>query len=322
MKHGALERRHNHGVPDMTTIEWTHLPGFRGESWNPVTGCTKVSTGCKNCYAEATFPRAYSKSGRKFTDVMMHSDRLDKPLRARAPRCYFVNSMSDLFHTDVTDDFIRAVWATMAAARQHRFIVLTKRPDRMQEMLAAWRRDGLTLREGCGAVLPNCWLGVSVEDQAAADERIPLLLQTPAAVRFVSYEPALGPVCFAKSWMMTAADDMWERGDPLAAVMMRQSVADGSGWMAPALDWIIVGGESGPKARPFDVQWARDTVRQCRAAGVACFVKQVGAWPVYRAMKPFNGPQQLFSNGEPLRDRKGADMSEWPEDLRVREWPR
>lgn len=305
----------------MTKIEWTHPPGFKGESWNPVTGCTKVSDGCKNCYAERDFPRAYGNTGRKFTDVALHSDRLDRPLRRKTPICYFVNSMSDLFHADVPDEFIARVWNVMAHAPRHRFIVLTKRPERMCAWLSSvvkWRgepsiwmaRDPLDLIVGYQWPLPNVWLGVSVEDQPAADERITLLLRTQAAVRLVSYEPALGPVDF-RQWTF--------------AEHARRAIG-----AHPGISWIIVGGESGPKARPFEVQWARDTVRQCRDARVACFVKQVGARPVHvgRWEPTPIGYERVEEDGCAhrhyvyLRDRKGGDPSEWPEDLRVREWPR
>lgn len=177
-------------MSDKTKIEWTDA------TWNPVTGCTKVSQGCKHCYAEREWPRltklvpAYA--GRDFTEVRTHADRLDQPLHWKRPRRVFVNSMSDLFHQDVPDEFIRAVFAVMAQAKQHTFQVLTKRSERMREILTRWHRDGLTLREGCGAVLPNVWLGVSIEDQPSADERIIELLKTPAAVRWISAEPLLG----------------------------------------------------------------------------------------------------------------------------------
>ncbi|MCP5230931.1 MAG: phage Gp37/Gp68 family protein [Zoogloeaceae bacterium] len=298
----------------MTAIEWTHMPGYRGETWNPVRGCSIVSKGCTNCYAMKQAHR-FSGPGGAYEGLTMLTnggpvwtgavrtvpDMLDKPLRARVPTCYFVNSMSDLFHEDVPDEFIDQVFAVMALSPQHRFLILTKRPERM---LAYTNGAGVAARVEDAAKLlrekpssafrvypvgprgefgdrwfchpwppENVYLGVSVEDQATADERIPLLLQTPAAVRFVSYEPALGAVDFGP-WVFDAATDMAMRGDPLAAALMRQSVEDGSGWMAPTLDWIIVGGESGPKARPFDVAWARSTIEQCRAAGVPVFVKQ------------------------------------------------
>jgi len=215
-----------------TSIEWTDA------TWNPVTGCSKVSAGCKNCYAEAIADRFWAGS-RKFTDVMCHEDRLMEPLKWKKPRRVFVNSMSDLFHEDVPDEFIDKIFAVMALADKHKFQILTKRPSRMQSYVV-----GLVSRPPS-----NVWLGVSVEDQATADERIPLLIETPAAVRFVSYEPALGPVDFSK-------------------------VPGQSRVVARIPDWIIVGGESGANARPCKVEWIRKAVTQCAAAGVACFVKQ------------------------------------------------
>jgi protein gp37 len=193
-----------------TGIEWTD------EVWNPVTGCTKVSQGCKNCYAERVAERFWK--GRSFGDVQMHPERLEAPLHWRTPRRVFVNSMSDLFHEDVDIGFVLAVWSVMAneRCRQHTFQILTKRPSRMLEIL----RD-IENGSGCSVALPNVWLGVSVEDQATADERIPLLLDTPAAVRFVSYEPAIGPIDFTRIDM---GSDMC-------------SVLGGRG----NLDWIIAG---------------------------------------------------------------------------------
>jgi len=318
----------------MSNIEWTD------ETWNPVTGCTKVSAGCKNCYAEALAPRVFAGQvmcqgaggkayfdsiadardatgafnewePRRFTDVRWHHDRLDKPLRWRKPRRVFVNSMSDLFHEDVPDDFIEEVFARMAIAPKHTFQILTKRPRRMREFLASpdygvvrKRRHRINQKANAcseppdhdwawnaGWPLPNVWLGVSCEDQAAANERIPILLDTPAAVRFVSAEPLLGPIDFVRC----------------AAIETSDVGAHGF------VDWVIVGGESGPKARPCDVSWIRSIVEQCREAEVACFVKQLGRRPYDPAI--LNGAHWE------TRDKKGGRPSEWPEDLRVREWP-
>ena len=183
-------------------IEWTD------ETWNPVTGCTKVSQGCKNCYAERQWPRMVrlipSYAGREFTDVRTHADRLDKPLRWQKPRRIFVNSMSDLFHEDVPDEFIDQVFAVMALAPQHTFQVLTKRAHRMREYLSdsmrlekiyiQWNSVSGLPREAQGWPLPNVWMGVSIEDQPTADARIVELLETPASVRWISAEPLLGPV--------------------------------------------------------------------------------------------------------------------------------
>jgi protein gp37 len=230
--------------------------------------------------------------------------------------------MSDLFHEDVADDFIDRVFAVMVFAEQHRFQVLTKRPERMLAYLNA-----LMGRWGEAADWPllNIWLGVSTEDQPTADERIPLLLQTPAAVRFISAEPLLGPINLSR-YLVPPMHVTWGNTDLPPAERERPSTEDvqAVSQLARAaarmqgqayLDWVIVGGESGPGARPMDVAWARSLVQQCRAAGVACFVKQLGAKPVERTNGVVTWPDVE------LRDRKGGDPSEWPVDLRVREFP-
>ena len=201
-----------------TTIEWTDA------TWNVVTGCSKVSPGCKNCYAEAVANRFWAKQyppipsvvngepdgrDRRFTDVQCHPDRLEQPLHWRKPQRIFVNSMSDLFHEDVPDEFIFQVFGVMFLAKQHTFQILTKRAERMLDCCLRAAKDPTSyiwawaseLQQGSVDVpqtitfpLSNVHLGVSVENQKYADERIPKLLQTPAAKRFVSYEPALGPI--------------------------------------------------------------------------------------------------------------------------------
>ena len=257
-----------------TSIAWTDA------TWNPVTGCSKVSPGCKNCYAEAVAKRFWK--GRAFTDVRCHPERLDQPLRWRAPRKIFVNSMSDLFHEDVPSSFIDCVFERITRCERHTFQILTKRPTEAAKYFKAgramwWRWP-----------LPNVWLGVSVENQTTADERIPILLQTPAAVRFLSVEPLLEGIALGT-----------KSGNARCPI-------------APAaLDWVIVGGESGPNARPCNVEWIRDIVRQCKGANVPCFVKQLGS--------NTNWSENGWSR---LNDRKGGDPAEWPEDLRVREFPR
>ena len=241
-------------MSDKSGIEWTDA------TWNPITGCNKVSEGCKNCYAERMALRLQKMGAPRYTNgfkVTPHPDVLEKPLHWTRPRRIFVNSMSDLFHPDVSDEFIRAVWTTMAMAPQHTFQVLTKRPRRMFELLDAWEQEGLTLREGYGSVLPNVWLGVSVENQRRADERIPHLMQTPAAVRFLSCEPLLGPI---------ELDGIW--GYPGAADSEQLAV-----W---PIHWVIAGGESGPGACPMDAEWARSLRDQCATAGVPFFFKQWG----------------------------------------------
>ena len=267
-----------------TVIEWTDA------TWNPVTGCSKVSAGCAHCYAEGVAKRFWGN--RKFTDVQVHPERLNAPLNWRNPKRIFVNSMSDLFHEDVPGDFIARVFSIMRLAKHHTFQILTKRPERMKLEILSWENLDLPV---------NVWIGVSVEDQAAADKRIPLLLQTPAAVRFVSCEPMLGPMNLAP-WLR-----FWKRSSSVRAV-------------EKGLDLVIVGGESGPGARPFNIEWGRSLRDQCKAAGVSFFMKQLGAWPLFdfaNAGRIQEGHGKYFG----IKDRKGGDMSEWPEDLRVREFP-
>jgi protein gp37 len=272
----------------MTRIEWTD------QTWNPTTGCKEISPGCANCYAARLAATRLSRQSRyrglavlgdngrpHWTgEVRLHPGRLHEPLRWRKPRKVFVCDMSDLFHADVPDWFLRHVFEVMRLCPQHTFQVLTKRPERMQSFLSG--ADCLPLK--------NAWLGVSVEDQQRADERIPYLLRTPAALRFLSCEPLLGPVNLHR-YLPRSFDptDTAPDGSP----------AD---YSQTGVDWVIAGGESGPLARPCRLEWLRSLVRQCQEANVPCFVKQFGS--LHR-----------------LRDRKGADPSEWPEDLRIRQWP-
>lgn len=232
-------------------IEWTD------ETWNPVTGCTKVSQGCKHCYAERMATRLAGRAGYPAVphqfDVTLHPERLDDPLTWKKPRRVFVNSMSDLFHKDVPFDFIQRVFFVMAHSPQHTFQILTKRPEIMHEFMG-WVAP-LYIK------LPNVWLGVSVEDQKAADERIPWLLKTPATIRFVSYEPALGPIDF----------EPWLSGKFSGEEYRLQRRGN-------MLDWVIVGGETGPGARPAHPDWFRSVRDQCQAAGVPFFFKQWGEY--------------------------------------------
>lgn len=283
-------------MANKTGIEWTDA------TWNPVTGCTKVSQGCKHCYAKhQAWPRLTGMpntvyTGREFEQVMCHPERLDQPLRWMKPRRIFVNSMSDLFHEDVPDEFIDQVFAVMALTPQHTFQVLTKRPARMSDYLSrsavevgiGLQAMGMCLdaavktkgRSNLGAgvllhasdinpggivnwPLVNVWLGVSVEDQDAADERIPLLLQTPAAVRWISAEPLLGPVDLRLSRLQE-----WNK----------LAVENSQPWAASSIDWVVVGGESGPNARPMHPASACNLRDQCAAAGVPFLFKQWGEW--------------------------------------------
>lgn len=259
---------------DKTGIEWTDA------TWNPVTGCDKVSPGCDRCYAETFAERWRGTRGHYFEtgfDVQLRPDKLGLPLRWTKPRKVFVNSMSDLFHDSVPDAYIGSVFDVMARAEQHTFQILTKRHGRMRALLRKWEQEGAEsvergeLHPKYGAAawrrrdgmwctprvwpLPNVWLGVSAEDQKRADLRIPALLDTPAAARFVSAEPLLGPI------------DL--HGDPIGK--------DSVFWIGH-LDWVIVGGESGSGARPMHPDWARSLRDQCLAAGVPFLFKQWGEW--------------------------------------------
>lgn len=287
-------------------------------------------------YAEQT------KAGPRWTGrVQLVESALDWPLRwrgdkrARAegrPSRVFVNSMSDLFHERLSDEEIAAVFGVMAASPQHVFQCLTKRPERALRWFTEGQPKSCWPLEGCINAashfvrswgdrtisakwpLSNVWLGVSVEDQATADERIPLLLSTPASVRFCSYEPALGPVDFDRIALKFSRP---MPGDPTHD----SALSDHEGFTTK-LDWLIVGGESGPGARPFDLAWARAVVEQCREAEVACFVKQLGAQPYESDVEYVEGRAVAVSSHDiRLRNRKGGDWSEWPEDLRVREFP-
>ncbi len=317
-----------------TSIQWTD------KTWNPTRGCDPVSPGCKLCYAERLAGR-FCKPGQPFHGfvqlgkngnrgsswtgkVELIESKLDEPLHWKKPCRVFVNSMSDLFHEELRDEVIDRVFAVMALCPHITFQCLSKRPRRMMEYLEPGKDYGQDLHEWSKSYrrvfdsmvamlrtanphalnrasdwldehypgrdgflrswpLPNVWLGVSVEDQIRKD-RIDLLRQTPAAVRFLSIEPLL---------------------EDIGTLNL-----DG-------IHWVIVGGESGPGARPFNVRWARDVIAQCKAAGVACFVKQMGANARTNAIRGYDDAMQRLE----LKDSHGGDMDEWPGDLRVRQFP-
>lgn len=275
---------------DKTGIEWTDA------TWNPIRGCSRVSEGCRNCYAEIVASRfsgegmpyegLIAKGGQWNGNVHLVESALDQPMRWRKPRRIFVNSMSDLFHENVPDDVIAQVFAVMARSKNHTFQLLTKRPQRMRDWLSRvanwggwWTHDGTAPAASYGGTgiivghaqwpLPNVWVGVSIEDQATADERIPLLLKTPAAVRWISAEPLLGSVDI-RPWLRACYDASmrWLKGDD-----SRCSPAD-----MPFLDWVVVGGESGAGARPMHPDWARSLRDHCVEAGVPFLFKQWGEW--------------------------------------------
>jgi protein gp37 len=228
--------------------------GAHGESWNPTTGCSKVSPGCANCWAE-TVSHRFSMTHLPWTpehaaeNVTVHPARLEEPLHWRTPRTVAVCFMGDLFHEQVPDSFIDEVVAVMTATKRHTFLVLTKRAERMR----AYFEGGWGLK--CMWPAPNVWLGVTAENQRMADERIPLLLDTPGK-HWVSLEPLLGAVDI---------DEWIPCGDPQCEEEMN------------FLDWVVVGGESGPGHRPMPLEWATDIQAQCEAAGTPFYFKQIAA---------------------------------------------
>ena len=244
-------------MAESSQIEWTD------STWNPLTGCTMVSAGCSNCYAMrlagGRMRDHWSRKGLT-TDtpngpvwnglIKFNEAWLDQPLRWRRPRLIFACAHTDLFHPDVNLEWIDRIWSVMLKANHHRYQVLTKRPERM------YRYVRQTI-DGRGRVPQHIWLGTSAEDQATAQERIPWLIETPAAVRFASLEPLIGPLD------------------------LRQIVANGrvgSALEVGGLNWVIAGGESGPRARPMGLPWARKLRDQCNQAGVAFHFKQWGEW--------------------------------------------
>ena len=267
-------------MSDNSRIEWTEA------TWNPVTGCTKVSPGCDHCYAERITERFHGKGS--FEIVKLHEDRLDVPLRWRKPRRVFVNSMSDLFHDDVPDEFIARVFAVMAAASWHTYQVLTKRHGRMRSLLNSDKFKLQVHNAYCclpsdipsirGYVwpLPAVWLGVSVETQKWADIRIPALLDTPAAVRWLSCEPLLGPLELGA--YMARSDDHapWSYTEFGVLCMCGAACDRDERCTRPDVDWVVVGGESGPYARRMDPEWALAIRDQVTYAQVPFFFKQWG----------------------------------------------
>lgn len=342
-----------------SSIEWTDC------TWNPVTGCTRASAGCDNCYAVTMTKRLEAMGQEKYSGlvnigknhfngvVKCHDDALLIPLKWKKPRKVFVNSMSDLFHKDVPFEFIDKVFAVMALTPQHTYQVLTKRPERMAEYLnngmfepgstsvldqieeiveqaggdvdrlydAAHDRKTLRVYAigdtgdyGCDIQmpLPNVWLGTSVENQAAADERIPHLLKCPAAVRFLSCEPLLGPVD------LTRVDG--NRSTCETTCMVNSLTGNHTDMGRPCAEtgvvhWVIAGGESGPGHRPMDLTWVSSLKDQCESAGVPIFIKQLGGTFYHSGYR--NGDDDIHAGP------KGGDWEHhnFPDDLKIREFP-
>ncbi len=290
-----------------TKIEWAD------KVWNPVTGCSKVSEGCRNCYANRMAKRLAGRYGYPIDDpfhVTMHPVRLGEPLRWKKAQRVFVCSMGDLFHDDIPPIFIKLVFNTIERCPQHTFLILTKRPRRAYEILAG--NTMFCLQDP----LPNLWIGVSVEDQKTANERIPILLQVPAAKRFVSVEPMLGSVSLS-SYLLV--------GEHACSPS-----CDYTGHPAPKLGWVICGGETGPAARPLHPDWVRNIRNQCVAAEVPFFFKHWGEWSWTYAGIPEKAKQEIVYSGYGDSCTKmwrvgkkiaGAELDgqiwrEYPEDVR------
>lgn len=314
-------------MADKSKIEWTDA------SWNPIrarnkaTGksgwhCEHVTTGCENCYAEPINKRLGSglpfKPGhRRDIEIFLDQKMLTQPLRWKKPRKIFVGSMTDLFGSFVPDDMIDKMFAVMALCPQHTFQVLTKRSDRMRQYLSAARAHPVALEAlaitldahsydrvsmvGRGVIirgdvahlklwpLPNVWVGVSAENQDTANQRIPDLVGTPAAVRFISAEPLFGPIDLERLSCFRA-------GAPINVLDSRMRLNN----QPMHIDWIIVGGESGPKARPMHPDWARSLRDQCKAAGTAFFFKQWGEWVSVSEVEG-EGKHHSFPDGATVR---------------------
>ena len=358
----------------MSNIEWTDetwnpVIGCR----HVAEGCRNcyAETMSKRLAAmgQKQYAEVINEQGKFNGKAIPQPQQLDKPLRWRKSRMIFVNSMSDLFHEDVPFEFIAAVYGVMAACPQHTFQVLTKRPERMLEFFewvakqpfAIESKQNYDFVDGVNVVadelvkfnltvpglqkidydveppvwpLPNVWHGVSVANQKDADKNIPILLQVPSAVRFVSAEPLVGPVdlCVGKQGRGDNYDTLGGTVTKFHGSKARDrsecstNVSVQSGY--PKLDWVIAGGESGPNARPCDVAWIRSIVQQCQAANVPVFVKQLGArviaqetwcapgFPAFISLAAVSGPPFRVCLG-----LKGSDPERWPEDIRVRQFP-
>jgi len=332
---------------------WNPIRARRKSNGKAGWACTHASPGCINCYAESINKRfgtglAFNVPSLDQVELFISEKILQEPLRLKKPATIFVGDMFDLFHEAITDEQIEAVVAVAALCQQHTFQFLSKRADR----LLRWFQENNGPMETCeqgvqrrsefigkivwdgrgsqphlyfrataesvanrrawpGWPLPNCWFGVSVESQKYADERIPLLLQTPAAVRFLSVEPMLEKITFDER--LGPGNRPWlKKGCHYASDGFVMDVAHSCEEDCTSIDWVICGGESGPKARPFNLAWAENLLQQCKEAGVPFFMKQMGSNPYL-----YNEDAKMRS----IRDRKGGDMNEWPECLRVREFP-
>ena len=295
--------------------------------WNPTRGCSRTGTpGCDNCYAERQAIRfkdgtykglvRSTRLGPRWTgEVAVVPDKFDEPLRipqrGKARARIFVDSMSDFFHEKLSAQDLEPIWKTMKEADWHDFLILTKRPENIVDRLPSdW-----------GTGYRNVWLGVSVENQECAEKRIPVLLNVPAAVHWLSCEPLLGPLDLRKWLPPPAWRTHWVGGASSWATPEGKAIAgEPMRWCS----WIVAGGESGPRARMCNIDWLADIVEQCKAIGLPCFIKQLGAAPFAPVKQLQVGAFKNTNFGVEvkLKDRKGENPDEWPQELRVREFPK
>lgn len=281
-----------------TAIGWTHAEGYKGETWNPSTGCSRVSDGCDSCYAEElSLRRGWSSlpwlPENAAENVILHPERLNRPYRWREPRAIFTNSMSDLFHPQVPYDFIRQVWTAMHDNPRHRFMTLTKRPKRLRDWTRTFaERAGISEDE----VWPEwMWVGTSIENREQVD-RADLLREVPAAVRFISAEPLLGPLICKGGFFARGQDGYYHQDWPDGYI--------GDALSLDGIAWLIAGGESGSKFRPMEIEWMADLHEACRDAGTAFFAKQdSGRRPGQRGRIP----DDLWVHDYPQRSPAGAE---------------
>lgn len=307
-----------------TSISWTE------KTWNPMSGCTPISEDCANCYAKRMAQRLRGRCGYPADEpfrVTLHEDKLDEPLRMRKPSRIFVCSMGDLFHEDVPDTFILRVAQVMYDAHWHQFLMLTKRPDRMKQFWErVWEGDARELFLGSGhltsgrSIPQNVWCGVTAENQERADERIPILLQVPAAVRFVSVEPMLGSTDLRHLHYQGITE--------IDALAGTHGLIRPHGGKCAKLDWVICGGETGPGARPMHPDWVRSMRDQCQAAGVPFHFKSWGAYreacasddPIWNGQSPNLKHEHgtHFIKLNPRETGRLLDGREWDEYPEVR----
>jgi protein gp37 len=295
----------------MTTIAWTD------ETINPIVGCSRVagSPGCERCYAATAaktarlqqFPQ-YQKVAKWNGTVEFVENQLDRLLRWKKGKRIFLCSMADMFHENVPFEWIEKIFSIIHETPQHTYQILTKRPERMIEFFHWYLAPKNDTSFFHWTMPDNIWLGVSCENQAMADKRIPLLMEIPAKVRFLSCEPLLEPINLSKflpiEWSEIAED--WIESWPGIGSYSRDAYPD----------WIIVGGESGAGSRPCHIDWIRDIASQCQSAKVPVFIKQLGSNAI--ATRSDNTGNYKLK----LKDRKGSDILEWFDDLRLQQFPK